>query len=174
MNQSFLLKLHAAKWFCIGIFCLGLPLFDKTDQFGTLFSVGFGLISLTIALYKFRALEKIVEKERNVTPDPNAFAKQQAQDFQKYRKFFLRIGIFAFPLLTYFIVEDLNKLESGTAKEVFVWEPVAWLYNSFGYWPAVLAIPALGVVCTIAYLWLIPLIQKRAANKNPALRSLIR
>ena len=49
-----------------------------------------------------------------------------------------------FPLLSYWVIRDLNRLESRLVDEVRVWWPVGVLYDSLGYWPTVLVTPVLG------------------------------
>ena len=62
-----------------------------------------------------------------------------------------------FPLLSYWVVRDLNRLESGLAEGTRVWWPVGVLYDSLGYWPTVLFTPLLGGA--IAIVWLRQLID---------------
>jgi len=57
-----------------------------------------------------------------------------------------------FPLLSYWVVRDLTRLEGGLSEEVRVWWPVSVLYDSLGYWPTVLATPILGGVIVIVWL----------------------
>ena len=57
-----------------------------------------------------------------------------------------------FPLLSYWVIRDLNRLESRLAEEVRVWWPVGVLYDSLGYWPTVLATPILGGLIVIVWL----------------------
>jgi len=47
--------------------------------------------------------------------------------------------------LSFWIIYNLNKLESGEVASVSIWSPIATLYETIGYWPAVLIIPALGL-----------------------------
>lgn len=49
------------------------------------------------------------------------------------------------PALSLWFVYDLNQLESGAVAEISLPSPIAFLYENLGYWPAVLAMPALGV-----------------------------
>lgn len=46
---------------------------------------------------------------------------------------------------TWFITHDLLRLESREVEQVRVWAPVAYVYDLFGFWPAVLLFPALGM-----------------------------
>jgi hypothetical protein len=48
---------------------------------------------------------------------------------------------------------ELMRLEYGWARSVSVWAPVAFVYNSLGFWPAVLLIPALGLALMMYLAW---------------------
>jgi hypothetical protein len=41
---------------------------------------------------------------------------------------------------------ELVRLEYGWASRVSVWAPVAFVYSTFGFWPAVLFIPVAGIL----------------------------
>ncbi len=41
---------------------------------------------------------------------------------------------------------EIVRLEYGWADRVSVWAPVAFVYNTFGFWPAVLFIPTAGLL----------------------------
>ena len=56
------------------------------------------------------------------------------------RKQMLVIGL-AFGLLSAFTAYQLVQLEYGGAQGVTVWTPIAWIYDSLGFWPAVLVVP---------------------------------
>ena len=45
-----------------------------------------------------------------------------------------------------FILYQLVQLELGWAQRVTVWAPIALLYDFLGFWPAVLFVPALGLL----------------------------
>jgi hypothetical protein len=45
-----------------------------------------------------------------------------------------------------FILYQLVRLEFGWAQRVTVWAPIALLYDFLGFWPAVLFVPALGLL----------------------------
>jgi hypothetical protein len=48
---------------------------------------------------------------------------------------------------------ELMRVEYGWARSVSVWAPVAFVYNSLGFWPAVLLIPALGLLLMMYLAW---------------------
>ncbi len=55
----------------------------------------------------------------------------------------------AFPLLSIMTAHSLLQLERGEARSVRVWAPLALLYNTLGFWPAVLFVPCLGVALVV-------------------------
>lgn len=59
----------------------------------------------------------------------------------------------AFLILSVMTILDLNALENGSVPEVSAWKPIASFYERFGYWPAVLLVPVLGIVCGWAICW---------------------
>jgi hypothetical protein len=60
-----------------------------------------------------------------------------------------------------FMAYQVMQVEYGWARSVRVWEPVANLYNSFGFWPAVLCVPVLGSLILLALGWKLHSIGKR-------------
>lgn len=57
-----------------------------------------------------------------------------------------------FPAVSVSVAHDLHRLESKAVKEVHTWAPIAMLYELFGYWPAVLLLPVLGLAVALAIL----------------------
>ena len=49
-------------------------------------------------------------------------------------------------MATAFMAYQLVQVEFGSARRVTVWAPVAMMYDFFGFWPAVLLVPALGLL----------------------------
>lgn len=56
------------------------------------------------------------------------------------------IVLATFARLTAFMGYQLAQMEFGWAERVTVWGPVALLYRLFGFWPAVLFVPGLGLL----------------------------
>ena len=82
-----------------------------------------------------------------------------AERIRQIRKHLIGVSI-VFPLLSFWVIRDLNRLQSGLRDEVRVWWPVGVVYDSLGYWPAVLSMPALGT--TILLMWLRKLVEARS------------
>jgi len=63
-------------------------------------------------------------------------------------------------LLGAWIAYDLMRFESG-ARDVRVWFAVADIYESFGFWPGVLFVPALGALGLLALGWKLRSVRQR-------------
>jgi hypothetical protein len=59
------------------------------------------------------------------------------------------------------------RFESG-ARGVRVWFVVADIYNSFGFWPAVLFVPALGALGLLALGWKLRAVRQRIQQPTRA------
>jgi TRAP-type C4-dicarboxylate transport system permease small subunit len=55
------------------------------------------------------------------------------------------IGV-VFGLYAAFVAYDLVQLEYGWAQSVTQWKPIADIYGSFGFWPAVSVVPGVGLL----------------------------
>jgi hypothetical protein len=76
-----------------------------------------------------------------VTPDL-ASVPEQTRHF----RLMFWLSIVAFPAMTVSIAYELHRLESGAAERVLIWAPISAVYEHFGYWPAVLSLPVLGLI----------------------------
>ena len=64
-------------------------------------------------------------------------------------------------LLGAWIAYQLMRLESGAVRSVRVWFAVVDIYESFGFWPAVLFLPALGALGLLALGWKLRSVRRR-------------
>jgi hypothetical protein len=71
-------------------------------------------------------------------------------------------------LLGGWIAYQLMQLESGTVRSVRVWFAVADIYESFGFWPAVLFVPALGALGLLALGWKLRSVRQRIRQSTNA------
>jgi hypothetical protein len=88
--------------------------------------------------------------------DSETGSGNQGMPFRQILKQFWKQILFfggAFAVLTVMTVLDLNALESGEVESVRLWAPIVSFYERFGYWPAVLLVPLLGIVCGGALCW---------------------
>lgn len=74
---------------------------------------------------------------------------------QIIKRYWKQILIFAgaFAAMTIWTAKDLNALEAGAVESVHLWAPIASFYERFGYWPAVLLAPAVGLACGGVFCW---------------------
>ena len=59
----------------------------------------------------------------------------------------------AFVALTFMTISDLNQLERQGTPAKFTWAPALSIYDRFGYWPAVLLTPTLGLALVGYFIW---------------------
>lgn len=85
---------------------------------------------------------KNTKMDKNLSNHQNVATPEEAA---AYFKRILIMSAIAFPILSAWIIYDLSALETGTEESVRIWAPIAFLYNIGGYWPAILATPALGI-----------------------------
>jgi hypothetical protein len=65
----------------------------------------------------------------------------------RYYRRMLWLTAVAFPPMTVWMAYDLRRLESGAAEHLSISAPIAVVYEHFGFWPAVLVLPGLGILC---------------------------
>jgi hypothetical protein len=80
--------------------------------------------------------------------DPNTLAPRDR--IAHVRRSFLILTA-ALAALTAMTVRDISILESGASNRALLWAPVGFMYDAFGYWPAVLFAPGLWVVVSCAF-----------------------
>jgi hypothetical protein len=83
------------------------------------------------------------------------------------RNFMWIIGV-ATVLLGGFMAYQMMQVESGAAQSVRVWWPVALLYDSFGFWPAILCVPILGLLILLGLAWKLRSIRESASTMTPS------
>jgi hypothetical protein len=132
-----------------GVAVLAIPLFvEPKDIEGVIFVVVLGLALLgrgTCSLWRHSKLD-------STAPVHTIDDLPLDQRVRTLRRMILIVPI-AFTPLAGLVAYELAQVEYGSAKSVRVWAPVAFLYNNFGFWPAVLAVPALGLLLIMALAW---------------------
>jgi hypothetical protein len=138
---------QAINMFILTVVFVGIALFagknlDETGLTFLLVAAGAFLVAGLFFLWRARRTPKdaVAVTAENLPQQPVPV------QLQHYRRI-LWMSAFAFPILSGFIVYELNRLESGEVERVNIFAPAALLYNHLGYWPAVLVVPVLGVVC---------------------------
>lgn len=104
----------------------------------------------------FKLSKESKEEERIYAPNINATQIEQINFYKRY----IYISLVAFPILSFFIISELNDLESGRVQSVSIWGPVSFIYQQFGYWPAILFVPILGFISITVFIY------KIRKNKN--------
>jgi hypothetical protein len=133
-----------------GVAVLAMPLFidGPKDLEGVIFLVllGVGLLSWgAFTLWRHSKLDPTV-------PVHTIDDLPLDQRVRTLRRLILIIPI-AFTPLAAFVGYELAQVEYGWVKSVRVWAPAAFLYNNLGFWPAVLLVPAAGLLLIMALAW---------------------
>ncbi|MHB1157597.1 MAG: hypothetical protein ACYC26_12275 [Phycisphaerales bacterium] len=137
--------LHAIYFFVIAAALLAMIFLVEGDDFGKVLIGGMIAFFLLMGLFlvwlaRRTPADVVVTSNPERLPLPERIA---------YYKKILWSGTIGFLALTAFVVNDLNQLESGAVKEVRIWEPLALLYEHCGYWPTVLFLPTVCLICTV-------------------------
>src|SRR6266700_3726623 len=142
--------LHPIIYIVGGVAVLAMPLFidGPKDLEGVIFLVLFGLGLLSWGIFSLWRYSKLDPTAPVYTIDDLPLD----QRVRTLRRMILIIPIASTPLAA-FVGYELAQVEYGWAKSVRVWAPVAFLYNNFGFWPAVLLVPAAGLLLIMALTW---------------------
>ncbi|MES2708487.1 MAG: hypothetical protein V4726_17980 [Verrucomicrobiota bacterium] len=125
-----------------------------TSAYEALAATGAGVLPVGVL---YRLHQRFTRTKKAAKPET---APQEAQEqgmpfgiiMRRFRKQILLFGG-AFVILTVMTIRDLNALEAGTVKSVLLWDVIVPFYERFGYWPAVLLPPVLGLVCGGVLCW---------------------
>lgn len=120
--------------------------YEDIDHFG--FIVVVCLIAyIGYKLYKtHRQLETVADDE----PLQQTLLDLPPAERIKTIKRLLLIGVPAIIVLSIYNFYELQQLESGQRDEFSTWAPIAVIYNYWGFWPAVLALPLVGIFVAIS------------------------
>ena len=137
------LLLFPVPWIVIGVFCLALVIAGAaTDALGFYFALVFGTVCLglgALQLWRFSVADPKTPPYPTVDDLP---LQKRAGALRRLMLVFGAVIILGSAVTTY----QLLQLAYGWEEKVSVWAPVADLYNHFGFWPAVLLIPAIGLL----------------------------
>jgi hypothetical protein len=76
------------------------------------------------------------------------------------------LSAISFPVMTIWVAYDLHQLESGAVKDVRIWAPLVPIYEHLGYWPTVLSLLSLGLVCCVFLAFKIRKLTARGTMEN--------
>ena len=138
------LLVFPVPWIVIGVICLAMPVVagPAKDAFGLYFALVFGTVCLgngAFQLWRFSLADPKIPPYARVD---DLALQQRAGALRRLMLPFCAVIILGTAVTTYQLVQ----LAYGWKGEVSVWAPVADLYNLLGFWPAVLLIPAIGLV----------------------------
>ena len=142
-----------------GVAVLGMPLFidGPKDLEGLIFLVLLGLGLLGWGIFSLWRHSKLDPTAPVHTIDDLPVD----QRVRTLRRMILIVPIALTPLAA-LVGYELAQLEYGWAKSARVWAPVALIYNNFGFWPAVLLVPAAGLLLIMMLAW-----KLRTIRENP-------
>jgi len=78
----------------------------------------------------------------------------------------LWLSLIAFPVMAIWVVYDLHQLESGVVNSVQIWAPLVPIYTYLGYWPTVLTLPLLGIICCVIFAIKLRKLDRRASTEK--------
>ena len=146
-----------------GVAVLAMPLFIEgpKDLEGLIFLVviGLGLLGWgAFSLWRHRKLDP-------TTPVHTIDDLPVDQRVRALRRMILMVPI-AFTPLAALVGYEIAQVEYGWEGTVRVWAPVAFLYNNFGFWPAVLFVPAAGLLLIMFLAWKLRTIREAGPTRT--------
>jgi hypothetical protein len=150
MNKKQFYLLQAVLKAGLAIFCISLPLWAdmSNNEYGIIIAIAFSLLFAFLAFKDYKKSKLSNEEDLPYSPPANSSIAEQVSFYKRY----MYISAAAFPLLTIIVIFDFNDLESGQVESVRTFAPVIFVYEQFGYWPAIFTVPILGLVCVLLFL----------------------
>jgi len=139
--------IRAIGCFLVAIAVASVPLFAEVDGVGVAFLMIFAGCFLLISAFHFWQYRRTAGASSAV-PTHQATVHAESRSLKRW----LLATILFFPPATAIVAYELHRFESGTIDEIRLWVPVAAMYESLGYWPAVLVVPAIGVLGVLVFL----------------------
>lgn len=142
MSGRKLAFLAPVSWIVLGVAVLAVAsIVEPKDEFGLYFVLVFGVACLALGAFQLWRLSREDPKATVYSIDDLLLEKRAGA----LRRIML---LFAAAIIvgTGFTVYELVQLEYGWAERATVWRPIADLYRFLGFWPAVLFIPAIGLL----------------------------
>jgi len=129
------------------LFIISSPLWIEVDNpaFGYPFILFMIVIFGYLSFKNFKQIKESREEDQVYRPNTEDSIEEQIAFYKKYT-----VGsAVGLSLLSIITILDLNDLVSGREQEISLLEPAAFIYEQFGYWPALLTIPFIGVIITL-------------------------
>jgi hypothetical protein len=155
MSGRKLAFLAPISWIVLGVGVLAIPfIVEPKDEFGLYFALVFGVACLALGAFQLWRLSR-EDPKTTVYSIEDLPLEKRAGALRRLMLLFAAVIIVG----TGFTAYQLVQLEYGWAERVTVWGPIAGLYRFLGFWPAVLFVPAIGL------LGLIEMTRKLRATK---------
>ena len=156
--------LYPTAYMVGGIAVLGMPLFiDGPKDFEgmiVMLLIGLGLIAWgAFSFWRHSRLNP-------TTPIHTIDDLPLDQRIRTLRRMMLIVPI-AFTPAAALVSYEIAQVEYGWVASASVWAPVALLYNNFGFWPAVLFVPAAGLLLILG----LALKLRTIREANPSITS---
>lgn len=140
---------RACGFFVIALVLGGIPFVNETDSEGRIISFTFAGFCILMGIFNLWRSRRASPSD-TVTKIPElTLVPDQARYFR--RMFWLSIVVF--PAMTVWVAYDLHRLESGVVERIRIWWPASLVYDHFGFWPAVLLLPVIGLICTFVFIY---------------------
>lgn len=134
----------------VGVGSIVLAVVAHVDRLGWWFAGLFGALICALGAWQLRAARPSRPNDKVQILERLPLDAQRAHLRRR-----ISLSLFAFPALSACTGYQLWQLESGAVDSVSLWGPIGALYELVGFGPAVLAVPALGLLTITA------LIRKR-------------
>jgi hypothetical protein len=154
------------KFGILSIFFLIMPFLFGDN--GNEFQILIFLIGLLMGFFAFKSYKRINETgvvEEFYKPNEDATEYEKIKFYKRY----IYITLVSVPILSFFIIDDINNFENGSAGNLSLWWPVAILYKYYGYWVGVLSVPLLGVILVLGFIFVIKKIKWKYNKNNSTL-----
>lgn len=123
----------------------------SSDNVGPLIALAsfFAIVGFFIAYHAAKTFKRVWSHADDDSEPIHALNLEGAKPEEKVAFYsrLAKIGSVAFTFLTLISAWEISKYESGKTAALEAVAPVTFIYHRFGYWPAVLFLPVVGLVC---------------------------
>jgi hypothetical protein len=136
-------QIQACMHAWLAVFCLSLLLWEPCDRFGQYFAVGFTALLLLASWHSYRTAQN------ELKPQPALPIEKQIAGC----KIFFGAIVLIFACCSVAVYMDLDPNQGLSDDGDVLRFAVEMIYRVFGYWPALLFMPALGLLalCGLRY-----------------------
>jgi hypothetical protein len=148
MKRKHATELHA--WLQLGLVLLFVALAisgEVKDTFGWVFLFLFISFFSWNSYRNFRAIDTIRDEEREHAPPTDATSDEKIAFYRRH----MIIALCLVPVLPFIFLGDINALAAHPGQAHGELQIFLWLYKHLGYWPLLLALPALMLAAAFGY-----------------------